>query len=103
MHPAQDKPSADVRGEFEAWMSGMGGDVERPSAGEYALAQVESAWRGWQAATLRGRRVPMSRQQLSDACREAQIAYCLGKFKTYDEALAHRVEAHHNIQEPRHD
>ena len=47
------------------------------------------------AAPVRG--LPLTTAQISGLARDAQIAYCLDKFSTFDEALTRSVEAHHGI------
>lgn len=43
--------------------------------------------------------VPMTTAEIDLAVRNAQIAFALDKFKTFEEALVRKAEAHHGIKE----
>jgi hypothetical protein len=41
---------------------------------------------------------PMTGTEFREACRAAQIAFCMDRFSTFEEALVRAVEAHHGIK-----
>jgi len=43
--------------------------------------------------------VPMTTAEIDLAVRNAQIAFAIDKFKTFEEALVRKAEAHHGIKE----
>lgn len=57
---------------------------------ENAAAALPSPGRGM---------VPMTTAEIDLAVRNAQIAFALDKFKTFEEALVRKAEAHHGIKE----
>lgn len=46
-------------------------------------------------------RTPLGVGQFSELCHDAQIAFCLDKYPSYEAALVKLVEAHHNITPPK--
>jgi len=66
------------------------------------LAANEKAFAALRAAIVAaGKQVanskPLTRSQINEASREAQVAFCLDKQPTYEVALARAVEAKHGI------
>lgn len=68
-------------------------------AERYARAAVEAYLAGRTVKESLTVRLPMTIQELAQLAREAQIAFCLNKYASFEEALARAVEAHHGIKE----
>ena len=52
-------------------------------------------WKYWKAA--QAQRAPLTRKQINECSRDAQIAFCLDKQPTYEVALTREVERRHGI------
>lgn len=93
-----------IRAAFEAWAKGRGMRLGLSRRGNYVWPATSFAWKVWQASLAalpppgRGM-VPMTTAEIDLAVRNAQIAFALDKFKTFEEALVRKAEAHHGIKE----
>lgn len=72
-------------------------DPEEPGRMEWHCAQLTKAM---EKLSPPGRgMVPMTTAEIDLAVRNAQIAFAIDKFKTFEEALVRKAEAHHGIKE----